>query len=146
MLNALSIFLVGRDKLRWVAASQPAKVKNHPVVLTALGKCKRVSTSTSASSPEPDKLALTPTTALATTDFFARQSSPLTKRRLMPGRLAVFQCNPPSLVSNAFFCHLPGTANDDDDDIGHSGSGPTAEQHDNNNLFFEVVAYMTRPN
>jgi hypothetical protein len=137
--NALS-FSGGRDELGWVAASQPAEITDHPVVSTALRKRKRCSTS--ASAPEPDELALPPATEQATTDVFERPSAPLAKRRLTLGQLAAFRRNPPSLVNNAFLCHLPGAA---DDDAGDGGRRSTAEQRDNE-LFFEVVGYMTRPN
>ncbi len=63
-------------------------------------------------------------------------------RRLMPEQLAAFRRDPPSLVNKSFLCHLPGAT---DDDAGDGGSGPSAEQRDNE-LFFGVVGYMTWPN
>jgi hypothetical protein len=139
-LTLNSFFLVGRDKLGWVAASQPTEITNHPVISTALGKRKRSST-TSAGAPEPDEPALPPATEQATTDVFERSRAPLAKRRLTLGQLAAFRRDPPSLVNKSFLCHLPGAA---DGGPGDGGSGPSAEQRDNE-LFFEVVGYMTRP-
>ncbi len=110
------------------------------MVSTTLGKRKR--SSTSASAPDPDEPALPPATEQATTNVFERPAAPLAVRRLMPEQLAAFRRDPPSLVNKSFLCHLPGAT---DDDAGDGGSGPSAEQRDNE-LFFGVVGYMTWPN